>query len=268
MKPLADLSISEEFRTKKRNLIWLSAVAVALAFTDISTQNLVDVPSVNLKINGGWLSGGLAIAIAYVLVGVYMDVRSIIERHSEALKTIGGVSFEKRYSDLADKLSEIVSDITPYRGGDYGEKINSILRNLRDYAEKTRMRAGDTVDVITNHAQERSTVLNSEAITKINIIRSEADTFFGNIDQEVRAIGEESSSIKHDLAVINNFKSDVESLSSEVRSVGQSLSRIGDEYSKKQRDNFLYYDVSSSYVIGLVGLSSSLVTASRLIFSA
>lgn len=258
-----DMDVPEEFRTKKRNLLWFSVTGIALFLSTARDQTLVKVPTLDIEIPTLALGVGFIICIGYTWYGFWSETKIIIEKHSEVAEKGAFPSFEARYDGLAAEI----------------EAQSQTAAKAWEKAEIEGLKDPDSLYLVEGLSSSATHLCNEflKEIENGDLARTDGQTtplFQQVIDIHSKVfewqnaqwtfISEMSARAADERLLrqrIENHASAIKDLSSQISKLGMALTRISEQVSVRRKRMFEIYDVRVTQIVAALSMIASVATA-------
>ncbi|MES2905051.1 MAG: hypothetical protein V4696_12775 [Pseudomonadota bacterium] len=259
-----DMEIPEEFRTKKRNLLWFSLTGIVLFISNADRRDAVKVPTLDIEISTIALAIGFSFCIAYTWYGFWSEVKIIEERHKEAGWKGSHPNFEERYKAIATQLKDHANaierkwDDAQFEHENYPDHFRIFENAIRTGKESWAKLHDDFLHDESSFVEALPTPRFNQVID-IGSILENLDGAGGNLAHELTGrINRERSLRKR----ADNQVGPINTLAIQVAKLGETLTRLSEQVSLRRQRQFRFYDVWPTHAVAAAALFASIASVS------
>lgn len=265
MSEIINLEVTDEFRSRKRNLLWFSSVSILLAVTEPLADGMAEVPTIGLTINMGWLAMGFIAAVAYAYWGFCTEARMIRNRHSKASEKQQFPSFHARFTAFGDDIADVV------KGARQLLENQAVLTiSEPDGALLWHSTSVQAVDSITQHVEKvaaQARPATDEGMDPLYVSALEAQAAF---NAAFHAGGAQNSDWHSEVRKfqracqnVRDMTSHLDILARTLSDLGRDLDTISTNVNRGQLRVFRYHDVWAVHAVAIAALAAAVFVAVR-----
>lgn len=261
MPEIIDLAVSDEFRTKKRNLIWLGSTSIVLAMTDILQGGKATVPTLDLTINVGLVAALLFVGVAYSYWGFIEESKIIIRRHSKASEKHEYISFNERYKAIGEGLEFAIASAKSAAAGELplmnqqSEERLAWIEGQKDFQSFLGQHMG-WIEEFRGQIHPPNKQPPDEMLRE----------WWKYAELSRNLIISENNFIMFANRKVSNLETAFDGLrgvSDRVTELGKNLDQLSELIDKKQIRFHRLHDVISGHIIALAGMAAALSVIAR-----